>query len=481
MGRGAGPWRMGTVATIAAAALAAAGCTVPLGPGYTIEQQRLEAAVVRSPEPHVDVHASWRVKNTGDRPLRWLDVEVPDAETHGLGGLRIESGGAEVVPGHATYGSAVRIPFEQPLEIKSRREIAVSYSLAGGAGVVAEDAGFALPPGDWAPVLLPPEGQGAFARGSDPPKKWDMTVRVPTGFRVYASGHEHGQRNEGQDVEFRYQERRGGGLPYAAGGAYQEERIALQSGAVILWTRQAMPQGLAERVAAAAEWSATFYNQAFGILGEKAWAVRVIECVSREDCWAVPRAALLRPELFATDFGTSGVREMNRQLARTWLDFRVHPDWSEEPYPMSAVADYAADLAAAGSGAEGARRRILHERMEDFNRLELPERAIAPLNVRMTDSPAVRRYAEFQSELFFFALEDEAGSENVQRGLKHLLGTYAGGVWRATDLRSAVELECGKDLGPLFRQWLTEPGIPREFRRRYGGVAEGAQGASEEQ
>jgi hypothetical protein len=467
-------------AVIAAAALAAVGCAVPLGPGYKIERQRLEAAIVRSPQPRVDVRASWRVKNTGDRPLTSLDVEIPDAQTHGLSRLRLESGGTEVAPARGARGHAVRIPLEQPLEMKARREIAVSYSLAGGSGAVAEDEGFVLPPGDWAPGLLPPEGQGSFARGSDPPKKWEFAIHVPAGFRVLASGRERGNRKDADGVEFRYQERRGGGLPFAAGGAYQEQRIASQGGAVIFWTRQAMPQGLAERAAVAAEWSTAFYNQEFGIREGNAWTVRVIECVSREACWAVPGAVLPGRELLTPDFRPSGVREMNRQLARTWLDFRVHPDWQEEPYPMGALADYAADLAAARFEGEGARQRIVHELLKRFAGMEKPAREPLLLNIRLSDPEAVRRAAELKSEMFFFALEDAAGIENLQRGLQHLLGTYTGGEWRASDLRSAVELECGKDLAALFRGWLTETAIPSDFRERYGSAPEPAHNASEE-
>lgn len=228
-----------------------------------------------------------------------------------------------------------------------------------------------------------------------------------------------------------------------------------------------MPQGVAERLAASAAGSAEFYDAEFGAREADAGPVRVIECVSREGCWAVPGAALLGRELFATELRASGVRELNRQLARTWLDFRVHPEWREEPYPMAALADYAADLAAAGSQSEGARGRIVHELLESFDGLEKTERETTILNVRLADPETVRRTAELKSELFFFALEDAVGNENLHRGLLHLLGTYAGREWRAADLRSAVEQESGKDLAALFRAWLTETAIPEEFRRRY--------------
>jgi hypothetical protein len=35
------------------------------------------------------------------------------------------------------------------------------------------------------------------------------------------------------------------------------------------------------------------------------------------------------------------------------------------------------------------------------------------------------------------------------------------------DLRSALEQSTNRSLGPMFRLWLNEKGIPRDFRDRY--------------
>ena len=452
---------------MAAAALAAAGCAVPLGPGFKIEKQRLEAAVVRTPEPHMDVRASWRVKNTGDRPLRWLDVEIPDAEAHGLSALRIESGGKEVAPGRATYGPAMRIPFDEPLEVKDRREVTISYTLAGGAGVVAEQAGFVLPPGDWAPVLVAPEGQGSFARGGVPPKKWDMTVRVPADFRVYASGHSHGRDREGQDVVFRFQERRGGVLPFAAGGAYEETRTATAGTDVIFWTRQSLPADSAERAADFTVQTIQFFDGEFGTRPKDAGPLHIIECVTVQPCWPVPGAALPGAELYSARFTDAERRMLDSQLARTWLDFRVQPDWEEEPYPMGALADYAADLAAIARRGPGARMQVINEIVQQLDSAEASAPKWGVLSVRLADTKEVRRFAELRSELFFFALEDAAGADVVRQALLHLERVYPGETWRAKDLRSALELASGKDLAALFRQWLTEKSVPPDFRTRH--------------
>jgi hypothetical protein len=42
-----------------------------------------------------------------------------------------------------------------------------------------------------------------------------------------------------------------------------------------------------------------------------------------------------------------------------------------------------------------------------------------------------------------------------------------GSTYGWSEMRSALEAESGQDLSELFRRWLTEPGIPGDFRRRY--------------
>jgi len=450
-----------------AAALVAAGCAAPLGPGYTVERQRLEVAFVSEPRPHVDVRATWRVKNTGDRALSAVEVKLPDADTQGRSGTRLESGGSEITPAQTEAGNTVSIAFPAPLAVKAKQEIGVSYELAGiagmGTGVVVEERGFVLPPppSDWAPALVPPKG--LFAHGGEPPKQWEMTVRVPAGFRVHASGRERGKKREAGNVVLRWEQEREGFSPFVAAGAFQEERFAAAEGGVIIWTFQAMPPGLAQRAAEVVAQTADFYDEEFGPRDPDEQTIWIIECPSGFVCWPVPQAVLPGREVFVAKFWSPGESEIDRHLARTWLDFRVHPDWDAELLPMAVLGNYAADLAAAAWEGDDARRRKVQELIREFDRLQKPERAI--LSIRASDSEA--EYAEVKSELFFFALEDAAGKENLRRAIVHLLGAYRGQTWRAEDLSAALERESGKDLAALFREWLIGTGIPGEFRSRY--------------
>jgi hypothetical protein len=456
-------------AAMLAAALVAAGCTAALGPGYTVERQHLEVAFVAAPQPHVSVRATWRVKNTGNRALSAVELRVPDAKSNGLGKLRLESAGSDVPPVPSKIGDTVSLAFPAPLAVNAKQEIAVSYELDGvprdGAGVVVQESGFVLPPGDWAPSLLPPEG--SFARVGEPPEKWDMTVRIPAGFRVHASGRERGQKREAGAVVLRWEQQREGLPPFVAAGAYQEESIAAAGVQVIFWTRQPMPPGPAQRAAEAEARTAEFFETEFGPREEGTKTVRIIECPAAQPCPPVPGAALPGAKLYTPETWTSGVWMVDRELARTWLDFRVHPDWATEPYPMGALADYSADLAAIGREGAGARGHVVNEILVQLEGLEKSEPARAIAGARLSDPVSVRRYAEWKSELFFLALGDAVGDERVDAAIRHLLRTYAGGKWRAADLRSALELESGRDLGGLFRAWLTETAIPKDFRDLY--------------
>ena len=343
---------IGRVAALAAA-LGLAGCTVPLGPGFRIERQELSAEYVAGPQPAMRVRASWRVKNTGNHPLDAVDANLPEAQSHSRSELRVEVDGQALPLPAIPPASVVHAAFPEPLAIGETREIVVSYELRGSrsesAGTDVTETGFVLPPGDWAPVLLRPKG--AFAAGSDPPKKWPMSFRVPAGWRVHSSGTwkgvDRGNRNGAQGSVFRFTETSAGFLPFAVGGAFQEEKLEAEGRAVIFWTRQALPADAAQRVAEAAAAAAAFYDQAFGPPPQEARTLWIIECPRTSACWPVPEAALVGSDINRSDAGPAMLRQVEQQLAPTWLDFQVHADWAKEPLPMGAIADYAADLAAA--------------------------------------------------------------------------------------------------------------------------------------
>jgi len=447
-----------------AATLAAASCTVPLGPGFTIERQRIAVAFEPSPQPHVRVRATWRVKNTGNQPLSAVEVNLPTPASHVASELK--GGSRDLTPSHTDAGDTASIAFASPLAVKAKEEVGVSYELSGAptaaSGVAVGARGFVLPPGDWAPVLRPPKG--TFAKGGEAPKKWEMTVSVPTGFHVLASGHEHGHAKEKNGETHSFQQRREDDAPYVAGGAYQETRVAAAGGEVTLWTFEAMPRDLAERAAAVAARTAQFYDAEFGPREGAAHSLWIVECPTAAPCRPVPGAALPGVEMYSAQFPQIGLPLIAQQLAATWLDFRVRPNEAEGPLPMGALTEYAADRAAAAQEGGEAREQEVRRLVLRLGLTAGDDQGLGILRVRRSDPAAVLRYSRDKSALFFFALEDAVGKDNLDRALLHLLNAYRGRAWRAVDLRVAVEQESGKDLAGFFRKWLTEPGVPKEFQ-----------------
>ncbi len=106
----------------------------------------------------------------------------------------------------------------------------------------------------------------------------------------------------------------------------------------------------------------------------------------------------------------------------------------------------------------------------------VPEKEKPLIQVDLKDSPAFQDRARAESTLFFLALEDRCGAQNVHKGIARASRLLRGETWGLPDLRSSVEAaECG---GPVlegfFREWMHGPGIPAEFRARYA-VAKGTQ------
>src|SRR5215475_5110577 len=54
-----------------------AGCASSLGPGYVVEQQKIEVSFTPRPQPLLQITAEYRLQNTGNQPLDSLDVRMP--------------------------------------------------------------------------------------------------------------------------------------------------------------------------------------------------------------------------------------------------------------------------------------------------------------------------------------------------------------------------------------------------------------------
>ncbi|HEX2712154.1 MAG TPA: hypothetical protein VHM88_08030 [Candidatus Acidoferrales bacterium] len=462
---------------------------MPFGPAYQIERQQIEVRYAGASGPGLAVHASYRLINTGNRELSALEMILPDAKAYGRRNLRVLLDGGELAPSSdpGSGENKLRIPFGRALAQKQKLELSIAYELNSVSSeqteiTVADDA-FSLRPG-WHPVLLAPKG--AFAKGGEPPKKWDLSVRVPEGFLVHSSGRARSTRKANGEVTHHFELTSRHFDPFVAAGRYHEQKVRTRDGTVIFWTRQSLPDAqvsqAGEQIAAAVK----VYETSFGPRDGKARPVWIIECASeglptrardREGavgCFSLPEVAQFARSSFQAGVADKRfVRLVERELARTWFGYLVSLRLDQEPLPMDAAADYAATFAAAEGAGKAARREYVAALLERYDRAvrQGPEKTV--LSIRLTDPAWQVEAGCDRSELFFFALEDHYGDATVRQALAHLVRSLRGKQAGSEDLRAALEELTGQRLGDFFRAWLNRPEIPADFRARYEAKIEG--------
>ncbi|MGH9792381.1 MAG: hypothetical protein ACRD5W_14320, partial [Candidatus Acidiferrales bacterium] len=204
-------------------------CATPLGPGHTINKQQYEVEWIAANQ--LLVRGSYRLQNTGDRPLDYIEVTLPPEPRRRELKLLLE--GVAVAPesaGRLTPADTVRIPLRPAWRRKKKGDLVVEYIFAanGSAGVPS----FYLEAGGWYPELL--AHQGLFGSGGDPPETWDLRITVPRDFLVHASGEPKGQKRRNDSVVQRFRQRRSEHLyPFAVGGRFQQ--YSLRSNVLRAW------------------------------------------------------------------------------------------------------------------------------------------------------------------------------------------------------------------------------------------------------
>ena len=154
------------------------------------------------------------------------------------------------------------------------------------------------------------------------------------------------------------------------------------------------------------------------------------------------------------------------ELARTWFGWRVRPRPEAQILMGRGVGLFGLVIAAEGRGADQ-RRSMVASLVDRYD----ASRAAAP-DKRLMEPPAGYSRAEristgYRAGLFFVALEDVCGHDNLRTALRDILHDRAGSDTGYEELRAAAESASGKDLAEMFRKWLVEPGIPEDFRARY--------------
>jgi hypothetical protein len=462
------------------------GCAAPLGPGYTVEKQRIEVTYTQQAPDHVSIRASYQLKNNGTKPLTVLTVQPPDSDVIQPQDLRAEWRGKtlEIPALRLESGdNNLRIPLPGDWAIGESGEFVVSYDIKISPETAAigsnHSAAFFLPSAAWLPILLPP--RGPLAKGGEPPPKWDLVVNVPEGYKVRASGENRGAEKHGTRGGVRFEQRPGTNFDaYVAAGPYREQQVHSSAGTVVFWTSNPLSSARSAELAKLVAADANFFSTEFGAAEKKKSPIWLIECpqgapilqdrpwISHTGCATQPYGAVVPAEYFAATASAPYTKSIDLQLAATWLYFSVRPRQDRATYPVAAIPDYA-EAALAVSRNPESRNQVVADLLRRTDAIASGGKQL--FRIDAADSPELNDRARMESVMLLFALEDRCGAANVHKGIARASRLLRGETWDLSDLRSAVEAECGgPGLESFFREWMHGPGIPAEFRARYSAA-----------
>jgi hypothetical protein len=474
--------RIFVLTTLEAWAFLAAGCVHPLGPGYQFAGRQTEILVSGASPGRIHFHVADELENTGDRPLRSLEVRLPEGRVFGEQNLRVVIEGAEVSPERSSETDVrmMRAPFDPQWNQNEKRNVVTEWDLVPDSSargtIVASQNGFFIADETALPLWQTP--YGIFTRGGTNPDKELLSVFTPPDFRVLAPGKALKRTTDGDYIVQRFLiNPENDFLPYVVAGRYQEKVIQSRQGEVRFWTLNpmdgAVSQTMAERLAS----SMKTFTEFFGPASPGKPVVRIAESPAvlpaefgpSLDPGGVsfPEGVLLDPRIFQQGIANEAVLQLAEyELARTWFGWRVRPRPEAQILMGRGMGLFGLVIAAEGRG-QDQRRSMIASLIDRYDEA----RAIAP-DKRLMEPPAGYSRAEristgYRAALFIVALEDVCGHDNLRSALRDIIHDRAGSDTSYEELLAATEADSGKDLAEMFRKWLIQPGIPEDFRARY--------------
>lgn len=462
---------------------------MPLGPGYAIEKQEIRVRFVATPEPRILTQADYQLKNTGNQPLRELQLRLPGRRFHSSE-LRASWDGAalgiqksadnprdSVLPLEKEWKRSARHTLRLLMEFSPPREGETSLSFSSDA--------FFLPAAGWSAELLPPKG--LFATGGVPPKRWDLLVAVPRDFQIHTSGvQKKGVRKRGEFVVLAEQGSKDP-YPFVIAGRYSTTDLGKGLGKVHLWTSKPQESAKLRDASAALTRVVAAYDAAFGERSKESLQTWIVECPVVAGCFTNLNPTTAK--LLGEDDQERTTAEMISQdtmvvdlsggaptlaaaaapsLAAAWLGYAQNPAFFEQRPPLTMLPAFAA-----ATGREAVEGRDARE--------ETIRRALRliPANAKpsQAEDPAVVRAKSF---LFFYGLQDRYGKEAFRSAIKYMLYARREHGFELSDLIAAFEQETHQNVAEFVRMWMKRPGVPEEFRARYEGTAAATEAKNKE-
>lgn len=460
----------------------AAGCVQPLGPGYQFADRQAEIRVSSASPARIHLRVADELKNDGNRTLRSLEVRLPEAPAFGAQNLRVLIEGVEVSPQPSSETDARMMlePFDPPWPRNEKRKIVTEWDLLPSSSergtIAASPDGFFVADETALPLWQTP--LGLFARGGTIPDKELLTVLAPADFRVLAPGKPFKPAANGNQIARRFLiDSPDKFLTYVVAGRYQEKVIQSREGEVRFWTFRPVDGAAAQTAGERLSSSLKTLTEYFEPASEGKTSVRIAEAPAElpsefggpgdSGGASFPEGALLDPQAFAQGVSSEAVLQLAEyELARTWFGWRVRPRREAQVLMGRGVGMFSLVVVAERRG-QSERGRIVASLIDRYDqaRAAAPDKRLLVLPEDL--SRAERISTGYRAALFFVALEDFCGHDNLRTAFRDVLYARAGADTGYEELRAAAESASGKDLAEMFRAWLDHPGIPAEFRARY--------------
>ncbi|GAC1635951.1 MAG: hypothetical protein NVS9B14_13910 [Candidatus Acidiferrum sp.] len=443
----------------------------------------MELRFVPAPQPHLAVHVSYDLKNSGNQPLQSIRVILPSADafrrtaTSALWNMQPLQPQIVSVDSPADRGDSIELRLPEAWPVKQQRSLVFDYELSTGSHLgsflAASPQSFFAYPDSWNPELLPP--RHLFGTGGVPPKKWTIAVRVPARYLVHASGIAGKRSGSSGEWIYSFTEQLRGFAPFAAGGKYLERETRIDRQRILFWTFQPVDSTVAQQAASSIAARARYCETEYGSPTSEDRTIRLLECVppaTEFGCGALPQTVFVHQNWVARGLKDSDfLQDANFELAYTWFGGISRVRFDESPLPMAALAPFAgweAQASAAGNSARSERIRTL---IANFDRQTADCKGKVLLPVSAGASGCAYSATWTESGLLYFALEDKVGRAVFHSALKQALESRRGRDLSLQDLIAAIDAESQQKQGPFIRAWLKHPAIPDDLRARYAGVA----------
>ncbi len=310
-----------------------------------------------------------------------------------------------------------------------------------GRGPFLRSDGGLLPAGSaWFPRV---RGQDTLA--------WHMTLTVPEGQRVVASGELLGEQDIDTGIRARYRHPQSRSITVATGPWYEKHQTTDQG--VLL--RTLFPENLhADHAGAYLDHAAEYLDRFHDEIGAYPLASFQIAASPLPVGLAFPGFTLLGEQVIPLPFipGTS----LAHEVLHAWWGNGVRAtvaggNWTE------GLTTYMADHRLAVEREEG--REMRRRWLRDY--AALPDDADRPLNTfRSGNQGADRVVGYHRGAMLFLMLEDRMGGDAFRQGTRRLWQQHRHTTADWDDLLAAFSHATHEDLSPLFRQWLERAGAP---------------------